>query len=183
MFINDKKIIQAGGVQVQNGQQNPTPFQKFDLLTDFRFRDVDDFITFEVSAYVPSTNAATATNYPIFYLATAPCFLIEARIRHEVNGGSGATVDVEKLGNTIAKGSGGSMLQSKFSIASGSGTVQSTGRTTVLAGSQLVPGDVMALKATGTLTNASDVIVTILLGINAKNIPIGKNTTILVGYN
>ena len=60
-----------------------------------RFRHIDDFITFEKEVWVQ--NGTKTQNYPVFYTATAPCFLIEARLRHEVNGGSEAKVDVEKL--------------------------------------------------------------------------------------
>ncbi len=145
-----------------------------------RFRNIDDFITFEKEVSVVSGDAANATKYPVFYIATAPCFLIEARIRHEVNGGSGATVYVEKLANSVAKGSGISMLEAKFSIATQENKVQFTGATAVLAASQLVPGDAMALRATGTLTNASNVTVGVLMGIQAKNIPVSKSVTIVI---
>ena len=150
------------------------------LRNNFRFRLINDFLTFEKEVFV--REGSNAKNYPVFYTAMQPCFLIEARLRHEVNGGSGATVDVEKLSNGVLKGSGGTMLSSKFNIATGAGTVQSRGASIVLSGFQLLPGDSIALKATGTLTSASNIVVGVLFGMNAKNMPIGQSaSSVLVG--
>lgn len=138
-------------------------------------RNSKDFYTFEVSAKVPGADAIDATLYPIFYVATVQCFLLEAKLRHDVDGGAAATVDVEKIVNGVAKGAGGSMLVSKFAISTGARTTLSKTATVTLAGYQLAPGDAVALRAAGTLTGARDVAVTVLFGILAKHLPTGAN--------
>ena len=146
---------------------------------DVGIRDSDEFLTFEVSGYVGGANAETSTLYPIFYVANTQCFLLEAKLRHSANGGSGATIDVEKLASGIAKGAGGSMLKTKFDITANANTttssVLSTSGTITLAGVQLSPGDAIALRATGTLTGARDVCVTCLFGVLARDLPLSKN--------
>lgn len=177
MFIvnNEKPEIQTDG----NQEFVPSSLSTSDNPAHgLRFRQVDDFITFEKEVWVQ--DGTKTQNYPVFYTATAPCFLIEARLRHEINGGSGAIVDVVKVPNAIAKNNGQSMLASKFDISAGLTNVQVKGVTIVLAGYQLVPGDSMALKASGTLINASNICVGVLMGIQAKNFPTGQSTTVVL---
>lgn len=139
-----------------------------------RIRAMDDYLVFEKSISVPYTDAADANFYPLFYTATQQCFLLEVKLRHETNSTSGV-IDVEKLVSGTARGSGVSMIASTFSIATGAGTVQRRLPTNTLANAQLAPGDSVALKATGTLTGAQYVTVTILLGVNNQNIPLSAN--------
>ena len=167
---NNNSIIKADGIEF-SASSNKEDLKK---LPSNKFRDLNDFLTFEVSAYVPSTDAATAALYPVFYVATVPCFLIEAKLRHDVSGTS-TVVDIERLVNGIAKGSGGSMLVSKFDLSTGARTTITKLASKSLAGFQLNPGDAVALRATGTLTNTTNVCVTVLFGVNLKDIPTGPN--------
>ena|SRR3990167_6833749 len=141
---------------------------------DFKIRTINDYITFEKEVVIPEGDATDAGRYPIFYVANVHCFVMGARLRHGVNGSTGATVDVEKLTSGTAKGSGTSVLSSVFDISAGANTPQ---KRTVVATSlttiNLEPGDALALKAAGTLTGASNVTVGVLLGANMKNIPPG----------
>lgn len=174
--MENSSIIKSDNISL------PTSKQGGDNLPnqDITFRQINDFLTFEKEVFV--RDGSNSKNYPIFYLATAPCFLIEARLRHEVNGGAGATVDIEKLASGVLKGNGVSMLSSKFDISTGQGFVQMRSGSITLVGYQLLPGDAIALKATGTLTNASNIAVGVLFGIQAKNLPKGPSASVrLVG--
>lgn len=181
MEENNNSIIKAPGIRFDR-QDTPKVMNEPLIPEPVKLRQIKDFTTFEVSAFVPSTDAATATLYPVFYVATVPCFLLEAKLRHDVNGGAGATIDVERLINTTAKGSGRSMLKTKFNVSSDvpaaiARTTISTGASIASAGYQLDPGDAVALRATGTLTSLANVAVTLLFGINLKDIPTSKAST------
>lgn len=144
--------------------------------TDIQLRLIDDFITYEVSVVVPYSQAEDANYYPIFYVATVNSFLLEAKLRHNTNGGAAAEVNIEKLPSGTARGSGTSMLVSAFDISANAGTTLSKTVTTSSVGAfQLIPGDAMALRPRGTLTAARHVCVTALLGINMKDLPTSAN--------
>ena len=179
----EQNIIQPGveGIEFGNSPQGPldfadqAPYQK-------GLREASDFDTFEVSTVVPYTDAADANYYTIFYVPHVRCFLLEARMRHAANGGSGAAVRIEKLPSGTARGAGQSMTNSAFDITAGANITQRKTATITLAGFQLNPGDAMALRASGTLTNAQHVGVTVLMGINRKDTPISQNaSTIIIG--
>ncbi len=138
-------------------------------------RNSTDFYTFEKTIVVPYSDAADANYYPTFYVAGVQCFLIEAKLKHGVAGGANAAVTVAKVPSGTAKSLGQSMLASYFDLTAVADTVQSKTGTVTLAGIQLAPGDSMCLKPTGTLTNARDVSVTVLLGVLAKHLPTGPN--------
>lgn|SRR3990167_2594064 len=161
------------GEEVQSNIPTETP-QVGTLL-----RTIDDYITFEKSVTVPYIWAEDSNFYPIFYEPNVKCFLIEARERHGTASTSG-TVTVEKLANGVARGAGGSMLASTFDLAFPANTTYLRGPTTILAGTNLNPGDAIALRAGGTLTNQRNVTVTCLLGINMSNIPSGQSVSSVI---
>lgn len=176
MPTNDvnNSIIKVDGVGFGDrslGELRDITKPKTDIV---RLRALNDYFVFEVPAVVPYTQAADANYYTIFYIANQQCFLLEAKLRHGANSTSGV-VDVEKLTSGTARGSGVSMIASTFSIASGANATQRRLPSATLANVQLAPGDSVALKATGTLTNAEHVTVTILLGIIMKNMPVSAN--------
>ena len=175
MEENNNSIIKAPGINFVGGKSPLDSNLSLESLpSEVKLRQIKDFTTFEVSVYVPSSDATNAALYPVFYVATVPCFLIEAKLRHDVNGTS-TIVDVEKLTAGIAKGSGGSMLVSKFDLSTGARTTISKLVTIATSGYQLNSGDAVALRATGTLTNTSAVCVTLLFGLNLRDIPTGSN--------
>lgn len=142
-------------------------------------RTLNDYITYEVSVTVPYIDAEDSNFYPVFYCPNVKCFLLEARERH-TTASAGGTLTVEKLTEGTAKGSGSSMLVSTFSLSYQANRLQLKGSTTVFAGSQLNPGDVVALRPSGTLTNLRNVTVTALFGINMKDIPMGQSASTII---
>lgn len=185
---NSTSIIRAEGVSmlgVQNND-NDSAVDKSQLL---KLRSLNDYSTFEVTGVVPGADAETATLYPIFYAANVRCFFIEARMRHGAAGGAGSRVRIEKLSPGVAKGSGLSMTGSAVigGVSGGSFYLDGTANipqwrkaTDVLAGLQINPGDAVALRASGTLTNARDVCVTALFGLNDKDVPQGPSVSAVI---
>lgn len=171
---NSNTIIKASGIDF-SGSNIQHPGDLPALTPESKIRRFNDFLTFEVSAFVPGANAETSTLYPIFFVANTQCFLLEAKCVFSAAGGASAKVDVEKMTSGVARGSGGSMLKTKFDLTAAANTVISTLASTSIAYAQLAPTDYIALKTSGTLTNARDVCVTLLFGIRCSNIPMSAN--------
>ena len=93
---------------------------------------------------------------------------------------SNPTLTVEKLPNGTAKGSGQSMLASTFDLKFSANQLQLRGPTTVFSGTQLGPGDAVALRTSGTLTDLRNVSVTCLFGLDMKNIPSGQSVSTVI---
>ena len=142
-------------------------------------RTVNDYITYEVSAVVPYIDSEDLNFYPIFYVPNVKCFIIEARCKYGTASTSGK-LTVEKLTSGTAKGSGLSMLASTFDLSLGANITQHRGSTTVFAGTQLNPGDAIALRPSGTLTNLRNVSITCLFGVNLKDLPSGQSVTAII---
>ena len=171
MFINNEEPILSVKDIVQP--------QAVNLPSEILLRTINDYITFEVSAVISYIDAEDANFYPIFYSPNIKCFLIEARERHGTASTSG-TLTVEKLPSGTAKGSGLSMLASTFDLALIANTTQLRGSTTVFVGTQLNPGDAVALRVGGTLTNLRNVVVTCLFGMNMSAIPKGQSASTII---
>ena len=171
-IIKSEGIELIGGVDISNEQV-------IQPSSETLLRTIHDYITYEVSVTVPYIDAEDSNFYPIFYHPNVKCFLIEARERHTTASTSGTLV-VEKLTNKTARGSGLSMITSTFDLTFAANNTQLRGSTTVFAASQLNPGDAVALRAGGTLTNLRNVIVTCLFGMNMSNIPSGQSATTII---
>jgi len=170
-------IKTAEGIEAPTSETTTETIPERTLL-----RTIDDWQTFEVKVSVDDFWAEDSNLYKTFYEPNVRCFLLEARARHGANGGANAAVTVEKLSNGTAMGSGLSMLKGLFTFTSSANTTQKQGATTVLSAVQLTPGDAMALRPSGTLTNLRDVTVTCVMGILMKDLPSGESTTaVLVG--
>lgn len=119
---------------------------------------------FCVSTVVQDTSAATAANYGVFFTAPFACELMEAWETHKTLGtnGSAVTLALEKLEAGEALGSGVDMLDSTFNLKGTINTPQRVRSTTTRVNRVLSPGERVALKDTGTLTDVAHVQVTLL---------------------
>lgn len=119
---------------------------------------------FCVSTVVQDISAATAANYGVFFTAPFACELIEAWETHKTLGtnGSAVTLALEKLEAGEALGSGVDMLYSTFNLKGTINTPQRVRSTTTRVNRVLSPGERVALKDTGTLTDVAHVQVTLL---------------------
>lgn len=121
--------------------------------------------TFSVTSHLNSTQAATADNYGIFFIAPYPVEVVSVRERHETAGSDAGAVTlmVAKVPSGTAKGSGTDTLASGISLkgtadTNASGTLHATA-----ANYRLAAGDALALVPTGVLTAVDGVTVTVEL--------------------
>lgn len=112
---------------------------------------------------VYGTDAATATNYGVFFIAPFPCVVLSVRESHGTAGTDGSAVglNIEKLSGTEALGSGDDVLSSDLDLKGTANTVQEGTMTKTLANRNLIKNERLALKDSGTLTSVADVAITI----------------------
>lgn len=122
-----------------------------------------------ITAKIPGTDAATASNYGKFFIAHKPYEIMEVSEVHATAGSdaSAVTLNIERLQGTEALDSGDTVLVSAFNLKSTANTVVFK-KTTALQNRTLYIGDRLALKDAGTLTAVNDVVITIILK------PLGK---------
>lgn len=121
--------------------------------------------TFSVTSHLNSTQAATADNYGVFYIAPYAVEVVSVKERHETAGsdGSAVTLNVQKVPSGTAKGSGTNLLSAGISLK-GTADTNATGTlSTTVADLRLAAGDSLALVPTGTLTAVDGVTVTVEL--------------------
>lgn len=158
MIDNDNQVNQFAVAQ--------TPFHTHNGSDSSRVPMVNLKDKYQVISYtVPGTSAATAGNYSTFF--TAPYNLSIRNITevHAVLGtdGGAVTVDVEKLTGTQAPGAGVVLTRSAFNLKSTINTVVTGTLSDVLGAIDLVVGDRLALKLTGTPTSVANVTITITI--------------------
>lgn len=166
----NNSIIKADGIEMPS----VFPFVPPKNKKNSSLRNSNGFLTFEVRVTIPYQDAASSNFYGVFYTATAPCFLLEAKERHTV-AASDADLAVAKVPSGTAKSAAQSMLESYFDLAATANTIQSKVATISLAGAYLAVGDSLVLKPKGTLTSCEEVTVTVLLGIQLKDLPVSAN--------
>lgn len=138
---------------------------------DASFVSFDD-LTFKkvwIHHTVAGTAAATAANYGTFFICPFNCTITKVKEIHQTAGSdAGAvTLDLEKLTGTTAPDSGVSALASTLSLKATANTVQTATLTTTLGNKNLTIGDRLCLKDTGTLTDVTNVTISVELQITA----------------
>jgi len=125
---------------------------------------------FYITVNLFDTQPQTAANYGIFFTARHPCEVLMVSEVHGTLGTDGGvvTLDVEKLTGTTAKGSGTSVLASTFNLKSTVDTVVFKGGQDLSVARQLVQGNRLAIKSSGTLTALKDVQVTLYLKMSGR---------------
>lgn len=100
------------------------------------------------------TGSFTAAALPgVFWIAPAPCKVVAAVERHAVVAGQAGTIQVEKVPNATAPGSGSAVLATAFDATATINTLQSAGPAAAPA-SNLGKGEALAVKtASGALTS------------------------------
>ena len=112
------------------------------------------------------TNAATATNYSVFFTAPSAMTILGITEVHTTAGsdGSAVTLTVEKLTGTTAPGSGTDLLSANFNLKGTANTVQTGTLSSTVGVVQLAAGNRLALKKSGTLTAVANVTITLTIG-------------------
>lgn len=111
------------------------------------------------------TDAATAANYGVFFIAPVGCAVTVFKEVHQTAGSdAGAvTLDLEKLTGTTAPDSGTSMLASTLSLKATANSVQTATLSNTISNRALTAGDRLCLKDSGTLTAVANVTVLVEL--------------------
>ena len=110
---------------------------------------------------IQGTAAATGTNYGVFFIVPAPCYLSSFKEVHQTAGSDGGavTLTLEKLTGTTAPDSGSVMPASALSLKASANTVQTGTLTTTLSNLNLAIGDRLCMKDSGTLASVANVTV------------------------
>jgi hypothetical protein len=111
--------------------------------------------------------AASATRGYTF-IAPVPYQVVAVREIHAVAGGSGATVNLERLVAGTAPGSGIAILTTAISLVTTANTSQSTAASNIIttagtSGTQLAAGDSLGFVLAGTLTGLANCTVQVSL--------------------
>ena len=115
------------------------------------------------------TDAATATNYDIFWIAPKECYLVSAIEAHKTAGSdAGAvTLTLERLLDGVALDSGVAMLDGTFDLKGTANTFQEkypvNTFTSGISDRAIPKGSRIALKDSGTLTAVNHVVLTIVV--------------------
>lgn len=121
-------------------------------------------IIYPVTAKVQGVDAATASNYGIFFVADKTYAINSITEVHGTTGtdGGAVTLQIERLQGTEALDAGDTLLSTAFNLKGTANTVQygELVRTNILI---LGIGDRLSLKDSGTLTSVADVVVTVTL--------------------
>lgn len=109
--------------------------------------------------------AATATNYGVFWIAPVACVITAFQEVHQTAGSDGGavTINLEKLTGTTAADSGNLVLATALSLKATANTVQNGILTQTLLYRTLAAGDRLAIKDAGTLTNVAGVTISVKL--------------------
>lgn len=135
-------------------------------VSPVNFKDI-----YQKKIWVPhtivSTNAATAANYGVFFIAPQACLISNFYEVHQALGtdGGAVTVTLEKLTTGVAPDSGAVALETALSLKTTINTVQTGTITRTSANRTLAKGDRLCLKDAGVLTSVSNVTVLVELTI------------------
>lgn len=156
-FIKPDKVSQEDGPQ-----KNVVPEHFHDSIDSPRieFSNISNRVE-HIKHVLIGTDAATAGNYGLFWIAPAPCFLRKITEVHQTKGtdGSAVTLQIEKLTGTTAPGSGTVVLATALDLKGNNNTVQTQKLVPVRSSRTLQKGDRLALKKSGTLTALDTVLI------------------------
>ena len=122
-------------------------------------------ITLPIMVVLKNAEPQTAANYTTpFFIANRNYTIFEVKERHQTAGSdAGAvTLQIEKLANGVAPGSGVNCLTAGFNLKATANTLQ-TGAIVATAGQYIEKGQALTLKSSGTLDSVVGVTVHVLL--------------------
>lgn len=125
-----------------------------------RFEDILNKYGGDHTEVFRGTLPATAANYSTFWNIINGIEVTKVSVSFTTASTSG-TLQIEKLEGTTAPGSGTNILTSAFSLSGTANTVMTKTTRDMNSSRVFYPGDRMAFVDGGTLTNLTDLVVTI----------------------
>jgi hypothetical protein len=156
-------LITAMGSRIASLEARPTLgdhlHNGFDV-SRIKYADISTKIDY-IHHTIQGTDAATATNYGVFWTAPFACFVSGFTEVHQTAGTAGGTVSLtlEKLTGTTAPDSGSDLLNAALSLKATANTVQTGVLTQTTSRLSISKGDRLCMKDSGTLTNVANVTV------------------------
>ena len=132
---------------------------------EIRYEEIVNKDGFYITVSIPGFQAATNTNYSVFWHVRNACEILWIEESHtRISSEAGAvTLNVERLNSGVALDSGDEIIQTAFNLKSTADTpINKEGRAE-LKNTILSPNQRLALKDGGSLTNLKGVCVTIYL--------------------
>ena len=126
------------------------------------FEEIQNKDMQSITVRLKNTDAATAANYGVFFIASRPYEVMEVRAVWSTASTSG-TLQVEKLTGTTAEGSGNNILKAVIDLSGTANTVNTKKTHADLQNRLLKTGDRLALVDAADLSNLVNLVVTILI--------------------
>ena len=151
--FKQNKLKQMSEIRVQQPFSRTSDYQ-FDLLLGKKL---------PIDWTVVGTDAATAGNYGVFWIAPFAGVITRVVEAHQTAGtdAGSVTLNIEKLGSGVALDSGTVILSSAFSLKTTANTPQEGTLSTTLSDLQFSKNDRFALKDAGTLTSVNNVTISL----------------------
>ena len=130
------------------------------MKPQIRFEDILNKYGQDRTEVFRGTSPATAANFSTFWNIINGVEVTKVAVSFTAASTSG-TLQIEKLEGTTAPGSGTNILTSAFSLAGAANTVVTKVTRDMNSSRVFYPGDRMAFVDGGTLTNLTDLVVTI----------------------
>lgn len=131
-----------------------------DFNANTRFENIDNKDGFYVTLNVLSPD--TASSYGTIYIANFGIMIREVRVVWGTASTSG-TLNIERLSGTEALDAGDEIFKTDIDMSGTANTVITKKTSTDLQNTKLSPGDRIAFKDGGTLTNQANLCITIYL--------------------
>lgn len=153
-----KQEAQVSGTAVGHESQ-----LKFPLDNRSR-RIIEDLTIYPISVRLQNTDAATAANYGVFFVAERQYVVLAVAEVHGTAGtdASAVTLQIERLQGTEAPDSGDALLSTALSLKATANTTQ-YGQLVTTGVTALERGDRLCLKDAGTLTAVANLCVTVYI--------------------
>lgn len=143
-------------------KSNPFIEEKSFQSKKFEYQDLNNKDGFYIVISLPGTLSATTGNYNHFFIARHPLEIMWVSYVHSAVATVGTpTLNVQRLTSGVAAGSGDNILVIGFDTTAPANVPQTKQGKDLTKNTILIEGDRLALVPTGTLTNLSNVVVTV----------------------
>lgn len=163
--LNDEKLSKDGTIRELRDRLENSVGQLQTPLDPQTNKAIRETVLLPASVRLKDTDAATAANYGMFFVADRTYEVVAITEVHGTAGSdaSAVTLQIQRLQGTEAIGSGDDLLSSAFDLKGTADTVQFGTLTADKSVLVLERGDRLSLEDSGTLTAVANLQVTVLL--------------------